>query len=92
MNKKKKAKIRLIICSIPYIFLILNALIQIPVCQHYEYPMPMLGIDAMNWVDAWLFNVGMYFICSLIILIPCLIIMILSILTLRKKEDNVTNL
>ena len=86
MNKKKKARIRLFICSIPFVLFILNALIQIPICMHYDYPMPMLGIDAMNWFDAWKFNVGLFFICSLIILIPSFVIMILSIMTLRKKN------
>ena len=88
MNKKKKAKIKITICSIPFILLIVNALIQIPICMSYNYPMPMLGIDANNWFDAWLLNVGMYCIFSLIIIIPCLITILYNIYILRKSKDT----
>ena len=36
MNKKKKAGIRLFICSIPFVLFIINALIQIPICMQYD--------------------------------------------------------
>lgn len=86
MNSKQKAKIRLVICSIPFVVFLINALLQIPVCMHYDYPMSMLGIEAHNWFDAWTFNVGLYLICSLFIFIPCSILIIYSAYILLKHN------
>lgn len=85
MKPKYKAKIRLIICSIPFIVFFANMLIQIPICMHYEYPMLMLGIDTYNWKEAWLINNGLYLICSLFILIPCGILWVMSLINYNKS-------
>ena len=29
-------------------------------CMGYHYPMPMMGVEADNWTDAFVFNVGLF--------------------------------
>ena len=76
MEKKKKAVMKILLSLIPIMLLIVYAIIQIPVCMRSVYPAPMIGIDAMKWFDAWRLNVGLAFMCSFFVLIPCLIILI----------------
>ena len=74
--EKKKTVVKILLSLIPIMLFIVYATIQIPVCMRNDYPAPMLGIDAMNWFDAWRLNVGIAFMCSFFVLIPCLIILI----------------
>ena len=86
MEKKKKSDIKILLSFIPIMLFIVYAIIQIPVCMRNVYPTPMLGIDAMNWFDAWLLNVGIVFMCSFFVLIPCIIILIKNIFHLFHSK------
>ncbi len=79
MDKKKYTVIKILLSLIPIVLFMVYATLQIPACMKNDYPAPMLGIDAMNWFDAWLLNVGIVFMRSFFVLITCIIILIKNI-------------
>ncbi|MBQ5311812.1 MAG: hypothetical protein ILP19_07215 [Oscillospiraceae bacterium] len=54
----------------------------------FDYPMPMMGVDAMDWLDA--FAVDMAFI-GIIALLPAAavtVLLIVSVIQIRKGEKQ----
>lgn len=85
-REKKWAVAKILLSLIPFALFTAYAIIQIPICKGYDYPMPMLGVDAMNWFDAWFMTIGMVFVYCFLIFLICLIILILNVRIFLKKK------
>lgn len=66
------------------IYLIMDAI----TCINMEYPHPMLGLDANNWIDQ--FRTDLIFILYLfgIPLIIDIVLLVISIVKLRNKNED----
>ena len=85
MKKWKIIKNITIVLLIIFLIIVILDLIQ---CISLEYPQPMLGIDARNWMD--LFRVDLLFmlIYWAIPLIISIVLLIISILKIKKYESS----
>lgn len=95
MDKKiKKWTCILLLSIVPYIIFAIYGAVLLCKWKHanIQYPMPMLGIDAKNWVQAWSFDLALHFYIFQIIGVPCLILIIVSIIKIVKyKKQRKTN-
>ena len=85
--KKKKWKIILIVTSIILIICVLRIIIDAIYCYTVDikYPYPALGIDIHNWYEQFRLDMVFFFYIMGIPLIVDIILLIVSIIKLKKK-------
>lgn len=85
MKKWKIIKIVTIIILIIFmIYLICDAV----ACISLEYPRPTLGIDTHNWIELFIIDVVFIFITFGIPIIIDIILLIISIIKLKKCRNK----
>ncbi len=85
--KNKKWKIILIVTSIILIICVLRIIIDAIYCYTLDikYPYPALGIDIHNWYEQFRLDMVFFFYIMGIPLIVDIILLIVSIIKLKKK-------
>ena len=85
--KNKKWKIILIVTSIILIICVLRIIIDAIYCYTLDikYPYPTLGIDIHNWYEQFRLDMVFFFYIMGIPLIVDIILLIVSIIKLKKK-------
>ena len=85
--KNKKWKIILIVTSIILIICVLRIIIDAIYCYTVDikYPYPALGIDIHNWYEQFRLDMVFFFYIMGIPLIVDIILLIVSIIKLKKK-------
>ena len=85
--KKKKWKIILIVTSIILIICVLRIIIDAIYCYTVDikHPYPALGIDIHNWYEQFRLDMVFFFYIMGIPLIVDIILLIVSIIKLKKK-------
>ena len=86
-NIKKWIIIRYISIMVIISFII-AVVFDIYKCLHLVYPLPMMGVDAMNWTDKFLFDLVFIIIGWSIPLIASIVLLILSFKKTKKIKNS----
>lgn len=86
---KDKTKIWKIIRGITIgvlVLFVIRIIIDIIVCMNMTYPHPLLGTDAYKWTDQFIVDMAFFFIIMGIPLIIDIILLIVSIVKIKKYK------
>lgn len=87
----KKWRITRSITIVLLVIFLLYLLIDAIFCMNMTYPHPMLGVDALNWVDQ--FSVDLLFIAIIwgVPLIVDIVLMVVSIIKIKNDRNSKEN-
>lgn len=84
----KKWRIIRTITTVLLILFILYLLLDMINCMNMTYPHPMLGIDALNWIDQFLVDFIFIIITLAIPLIIDITLLVISIIKIHNSKEK----
>ncbi len=85
MFMKKWKNVRIVTVTILVLF-VLYLIIDVITCINMEYPHPMLGLDAYNWLDQFKTDLIITLYLFGIPLLIDIILLVISIIKLKNKQ------